>query len=116
MQLKPVAFGDGPGEVSVEQALLLNTLNSAFLCAGESGSLVKVGERNDFHFCHKEEKSDFFIQFHKGLGSHGTMSLYSDPIKGPEIRKKISRVLHQRPSITFVGEKIYVCWWPRIIV
>ena len=116
MQLRTVAFGDDQNGVSFEQALLLNTLNRAFLCAGESGSLVKVGERNDYHFCHEGEKSDFFVQFHKGLGSHGTMSMSSDPIKGPEIRRKISDVLHQRPSVIFADKKIYVCWWPRTIV
>src|SRR3989344_7838441 len=101
-QLKTVAFGNGSGDVSVKQALLLNTINRAFLRDGETGSLVKVGDRNDYHFCREGEKSDFFIQFHKGLGSHGTMSLCSNPVKGPEIRKKIGDVLHKRPSVMFV--------------
>ncbi|AKM84348.1 TPA: hypothetical protein DCZ46_03300 [Candidatus Campbellbacteria bacterium] len=115
-QLKTVAFGNGPGDVSVKQALLLNTINRAFLHDGETGSLVKVGDRHDYHFCREGEKSDFFIQFHKGLGSHGTMSLCSNPVKGPEIRKKIGDVLHKRPSVMFVRGDIYMCWWPGMAV
>ncbi|OGD69149.1 hypothetical protein A3I18_01100 [Candidatus Campbellbacteria bacterium RIFCSPLOWO2_02_FULL_35_11] len=101
--------------ISIEEALLLNRINKVFLCIQEKGSIVRPAcGQQGFHFCGKEEKSDFILKFHKGLGSHKTMSVSVCEQKSELVREKITRAIGRAPSITCPSKDRMVFWWTNI--